>query len=87
MRERSVTEHEAARFRQRYTLLTSANTCHHPLFHAWLLRLCLERACALLSRSSQAIATVAQKVGFYDQSHFNRAFRQAYGIAPSNYRA
>jgi transcriptional regulator GlxA family with amidase domain len=52
-----------------------------------LLRLRLERACALLSRSSQAIATVAQEVGFYDQSHFNRAFRQAYGAAPSNYRA
>ncbi|CAE6779012.1 HTH-type transcriptional activator RhaS [Paraburkholderia aspalathi] len=54
--------------------------------HAWLLRLRLERACALLSRSSQAIATVAQEVGFYDQSHFNRAFRQAYGVAPSSYR-
>ncbi len=55
--------------------------------HAWLLRLRLERACALLSGSSQAIATVAQEVGFYDQSHFNRAFRQAYGVAPSCYRA
>jgi AraC-like DNA-binding protein len=55
--------------------------------HAWVLRLRLERACALLSRSSQAIATVAQEVGFYDQSHFNRAFRQAYGVAPSCYKA
>ena len=54
--------------------------------HAWLLRLRLERACALLLRSTQAIATVAQEVGFYDQNHFNRAFRQAYGVAPSNYR-
>jgi AraC-like DNA-binding protein len=55
--------------------------------HAWLLRLRLERACALLSQSSQAIATVAQEVGFYDQSHFNRAFRQAYGVAPSRYKS
>ncbi|TAM00647.1 MAG: AraC family transcriptional regulator [Paraburkholderia sp.] len=55
--------------------------------HAWLLRLRLERACGLLSRSSRAIASVAQEVGFYDQSHFNRAFRYAYGVAPSSYRA
>lgn len=53
--------------------------------HAWLLRLRLEHACALLSRSSLTIAEVAQGVGFYDQSHFNRAFRQAFGVAPSNY--
>ncbi len=55
--------------------------------YAWLLRLRLERACALLSQSSLAIASIAQDVGFYDQSHFNRAFRHAYGVAPSSYRA
>ncbi|WP_322047551.1 AraC family transcriptional regulator [Paraburkholderia sp. J67] len=55
--------------------------------HAWLLRLRLERACELLLQGSQAIASVAQAVGFYDQSHFNRAFRQAYGVAPSRFRA
>jgi AraC-like DNA-binding protein len=53
--------------------------------HAWLVRLRLEAACSLLSRSSQTIADVAQHVGFYDQSHFNRAFRQAFGVAPSGY--
>lgn len=53
--------------------------------HAWLLRLRLEHACALLARGSQSIAEVAQGVGFYDQSHFNRAFRQAFGVAPSAY--
>ena len=54
--------------------------------HAWLLRLRLERACGLLSRSGQPIIDVAHAVGFYDQSHFNRAFRQAFGVAPSHYR-
>jgi AraC-like DNA-binding protein len=53
--------------------------------HAWLVRLRLEHACSLLARSSQTIAEVAQRVGFYDQSHFNRAFRQAFGVPPSNY--
>jgi AraC-like DNA-binding protein len=53
--------------------------------HAWLLRLRLEHACALLARRQQSIASVAQLVGFYDQSHFNRAFRQAFGVSPSAY--
>ncbi|MDG9669276.1 AraC family transcriptional regulator [Hahella sp. CR1] len=53
--------------------------------HAWLLRLRLEQACALLTQGSLSIAQIAQRVGFYDQSHFNRSFRQAYGVAPSGY--
>jgi AraC-like DNA-binding protein/mannose-6-phosphate isomerase-like protein (cupin superfamily) len=53
--------------------------------HAWLVRLRLEQACSLLARSAVTIADVAQGLGFYDQSHFNRAFRQAFGVAPSNY--
>lgn len=53
--------------------------------HAWLLRLRLEQACALLAGGKRTIAEVAQGVGFYDQSHFNKAFRQAFGVAPSAY--
>jgi AraC-like DNA-binding protein len=53
--------------------------------HAWLVRLRLERAATILHRTSQSIADVAQDVGFYDQSHFNRAFRRAFGVAPSRY--
>jgi AraC-like DNA-binding protein len=53
--------------------------------HAWLVRLRLEQACSQLARSVGTIAEVAQGLGFYDQSHFNRAFRQAFGVAPSNY--
>ncbi|MCX5539035.1 AraC family transcriptional regulator [Paraburkholderia sp. CNPSo 3076] len=53
--------------------------------HAWLLRLRLEHACALLGRGKPTIAEVAQGVGFHDQSHFNRAFRHAFGVAPSAY--
>lgn len=52
---------------------------------AWLIRLRLERACELLKPQNQSIAEVANRVGFYDQSHFNRAFRQAFGVAPSDY--
>jgi len=53
--------------------------------YAWLKRLRLEVACGLLSQAGRSIADVASAVGFYDQSHFNRAFRQAFGVAPSSY--
>ncbi|WZB69319.1 AraC family transcriptional regulator [Achromobacter xylosoxidans] len=54
--------------------------------HAWLVRLRLERACAALAGSGLSVAQVAYEVGFYDQSHFNRAFRVAYGAPPSAYQ-
>ena len=53
--------------------------------HAWIVRLRLERACSLLSHTDRCLTQVAQEVGFYDQSHFNRAFRQAFGVSPSKY--
>ncbi|WP_174362252.1 AraC family ligand binding domain-containing protein [uncultured Caballeronia sp.] len=53
--------------------------------HAWLVRLRLEQAASILHATSRSIADVAQDVGFYDQSHFNRAFRRAFGVAPSRY--
>ncbi len=53
--------------------------------HAWLVRLRLERASLMLLRGTLSIAGIAQAVGFYDQSHFNRAFRRAFGCAPSRY--
>lgn len=53
--------------------------------HAWVVRLRLERACSLLSHTDRCLTQVAHEVGFYDQSHFNRAFRQAFGVSPSKY--
>lgn len=53
--------------------------------HAWLMRLRLEEACARLAKQTAPVARIAQDVGFFDQSHFNRAFRQAFGAPPSRY--
>ncbi|MEP3351045.1 MAG: AraC family transcriptional regulator [Marinomonas sp.] len=54
--------------------------------HAWLMRLRLERACISLAHSKAMIADIATANGFYDQSHFNRMFKMAYQISPSQYR-
>jgi AraC-like DNA-binding protein len=82
------------------TLEDLATVCHLERFHflrlfkqtagmtphAWVLRLRLERACGLLIQTGRTLTQVAQEVGFYDQSHFNRAFRHAFGVSPSKYR-
>lgn len=53
--------------------------------HKWLTQLRLEHACRQLRTSDRSIVDIATGVGFYDQSHFNRAFKNLYGVAPSSY--
>lgn len=53
--------------------------------HKWLTLLRLERACQLLRQSDKSINDIAVDVGFFDQSHFNKAFKRYYGVAPSMY--
>jgi AraC family transcriptional regulator len=45
----------------------------------------LSQAAELL-RTDQQLADVALNCGFYDQSHFCRAFRSHFGVAPSTWR-
>jgi len=59
-------------------------------FTEYVLAQRLARAHRLLRNplhASQKISTIALDVGFGDLSHFNRAFRRRYGMAPSDVRA
>ncbi len=49
-------------------------------------RIRLEAAQARLALETTAIAEIAAQTGFYDQSHLNRCFRQAFGLTPMQYR-
>lgn len=52
----------------------------------YALRLRLNRARAALETTNDTIATIATDAGFYDQSHFVKAFRNIYKITPTAYR-
>lgn len=53
---------------------------------AFIIRLRMETAVTLLIHSSEAINTIALKVGYENPSSFNKAFKKRYGIAPAEYR-
>ena len=53
---------------------------------AYLRRLKLERARALLENSNQSVGHIAREVGFKSAAHFSRSFRQLYGVSPLQFR-
>lgn len=52
----------------------------------YLLKVRLLMARRLLEQGQAQVGDVAQQCGFYDQSHFSRAFRTATGLRPLDYR-
>ena len=52
--------------------------------HSWLIQIRLRKARQLL-KQGMSIALTAQNSGFSDQSHFNRHFKKAMGVTPSQY--
>ncbi|MCA9052240.1 MAG: helix-turn-helix transcriptional regulator [Planctomycetaceae bacterium] len=52
---------------------------------AYQIQLRLRHARASLADGTPVVEA-ALKAGFYDQSHFHRHFRRAYGLTPSQYR-
>jgi AraC-like DNA-binding protein len=53
--------------------------------HAWVKQRRIEQARALL-KAGCAPVNVAVQLGFSDQSHLTRQFKQAYGVGPGEYR-
>lgn len=52
----------------------------------YLLRVRVEAACRALVETDETLAVIAQRCGFYDQSHFTRSFSALMGATPSVYR-
>ena len=54
--------------------------------HAYVVRSRLERACHLMMTSAASLSEIALSVGFSDQAHLSRLFRQAFGQSPAKWR-
>ena len=54
--------------------------------HAYVVRRRLERACHLMITSAVSLSEIALSVGFSDQAHLCRLFRQAFGQSPASWR-
>jgi AraC family transcriptional regulator len=54
--------------------------------HAYVVRRRLEQACHLMMTSAASLSDIALSVGFSDQAHLCRLFRQAFGQSPANWR-
>jgi AraC family transcriptional regulator len=54
--------------------------------HAYVVRRRLERACHLMMTSGASLSEIALSVGFSDQAHLCRLFRQAFGQSPAHWR-
>lgn len=55
-------------------------------FSEYLQNARIERAKGFLKREQFSLTEIAERVGFFDQSHFIKAFKQATGVTPGLYR-
>ncbi|MCO7593894.1 MULTISPECIES: AraC family transcriptional regulator [Pseudomonas] len=69
----------------RYQLIRAFRAATGMTPHAYLLNARINRARELL-RQGLALADVAYRLGFADQSHFQRVFKAHAGVTPGHYR-
>ncbi len=46
----------------------------------------IQRACQLLQSRNQTIKSISYALGFFDQYHFSKVFKQVMGVAPKSFR-
>ncbi len=61
------------------------SVCNMPP-NEYIIQKRLEVAISLLKNTDTALGEIAERVGFYDFSHFSRTFKRIKGITPSEYR-
>ena len=79
------TELESVSGLDRFTLARQFKALFGTSPHRYLMMRRLQQARRLL-QTGRELADVAAATGFSDQSHFNRRFKQAFGMAPGKWR-
>ena len=69
--------HLARAFRARHGCSISDYVCRRRI----------EAACVAMSTTTRTLSDIAVDVGFFDQSHFTRAFHRVIGTTPARFRA
>ena len=80
----SLSELESISNCSKFQLIKSFKQVFGITPHQYLLLIKVKNAKKLLSRGLSCVET-SLACGFYDQSHFTRNFKKAFGISPSNY--
>jgi AraC-like DNA-binding protein len=47
----------------------------------------IQRACQLLQNRNLTIKSIAYTLGFFDQYHFSKVFKQVIGVSPKGFRS
>jgi AraC family transcriptional regulator len=76
----AVARRSPAHFSRKFKLAVGASP------HAYVVTRRLERACHLMVSGTEPLSEIALKVGFSDQAHLCRLFRQAFSQSPASWR-
>jgi two-component system, response regulator YesN len=56
-------------------------------YWAFVTKIRMEKAAHFLKQTSWKNNSIAERIGFLDESHFSRAFKKYYGVTPKDYRS